>query len=136
MLPHLPVELLQSEKSVTPPLETLLGTTAAEQFSSHVAILGTSTPPSLPGLVVRPGVSVVASQFTKVTTLWPGSSKVNWPLVSGTGLLAARLSSGDVTHGVSVSMVLPLRMNFWFTVLALLLMAMIARRVPSRYASV
>ena len=75
-------------------------------------------------MVVKPGVSVVASQFTNVTTLWAGSSKVKSPLVRVTGLLATRLSlgSGEVTHGVSVSIVLPLTMNFWFTVLVLVLM--------------
>ena len=60
------------------------------------------------------------------------------PLVNVTGLLAARLSltSGEVTQGVSVPIVLPLMMNFWLTVLVLVLMAMIARWVASRYASV
>ena len=52
--------------------------------------------PPVPGLSGS-GVSMVASQFTNVTTLWFGKSKVKLS-VAVIGVLAARLSVSEVTQ--------------------------------------
>ena len=52
------------------------------------------------------------------------------------GSFAARLSSGDVTQGVSVPNVVPSRMNFCVTGFEPVLTAMTAMWVASRYASI
>src|SRR5688500_13292162 len=102
--PQRPVADIQSVKSVTPPGTTLFGTRAAEQ-SRPFGRFGTAGP------ATQPGVSMVASQFTNVTTLVGGRSKVKLS-VAAIALFAASESSAEVIQGVTVPNVLPSMMNF------------------------
>src|SRR3569623_1611196 len=134
--PQLPVEPFQSVKSVTPPSPPLFGVTGFLQ-SSPLWAAPPSMPPSAPPIgSTSPGVSLFASQLTKVTTLIAGRSYVNPSDPTFKESLEASESSFDVTQGVTLPIEPPFAiLNFWVIVFDVLLTAMTARWSSFRYAS-